>query len=137
VRGYDIAIRAGGRYSAPELELSSVPPLPGEDILLLLLTGRAPGATLTGDDGIDAAETVIVYLGKDLLSRLFEGEGSMMERVEFQTGADVTQNGGSTAQVRIRVSGRADGVGRAIYLRGERDIYERINFGARFVMRLR
>ena len=137
VRGYDIAIRAGGRYSAPELELSSVPPLPGEDILLLLLTGRAPGASLTGDDGIDAAETVIVYLGKDLLSRLFEGEGSMMERVEFQTGADVTQNGGSTAQVRIRVSGRADGVGRAIYLRGERDIYERINFGARFVMRLR
>lgn len=137
VRGYDIAIRASGRYSAPELELSSVPPLPGEDILLLLLTGRAPGAALTGDDGIDAAETVIVYLGKDLISRLFDGEGSMMERVEFQTGADVTQNGGSTAQVRIRVSGRAEGTGRAIYLRGERDIYDRINFGARFVMRLR
>ena len=137
VRGYDVAIRAGGRYSAPELELSSVPPLPGEDILMLLLTGRLPGGSLAGDEGIDAAETVIVYLGKDLLSRLFEGEGSMMERVEFQTGADVTQNGGSTAQVRIRVSGRAEGTGRAIYLRGERDIYDRINFGARFVMRLR
>jgi len=137
VRGYDLAIRASGRYSAPELELSSVPPLPGEDILMLLLTGRAPGGSLSGDEGVDAAETVIVYLGKDLLSRLFEGEGSMMERVEFQTGADVTQNGGSTAQVRIRVSGRAEGTGRAIYLRGERDIYDRINFGARFVMRLR
>jgi hypothetical protein len=137
VRGYDVQVRVAGRYSEPELELSSMPPLSSEDILLLLLTGRAPGAALAGDDAVDAAETVIVYLGKDLLSRLFEGEGSMMERVEFQTGADVTQNGGSTAQVRIRVHGKAEGEGRAIYLRGERDIYERINFGARFVMRLR
>lgn len=137
VRGFDVQVRVAGRYSEPELELSSMPPLSSEDILLLLLTGRAPGAALAGDDAVDAAETVIVYLGKDLLSRLFEGEGSMMERVEVQTGADVTQNGGSTAQVRIRVHGKAEGEGRAIYLRGERDIYERINFGVRFVMRLR
>lgn len=141
VRGYDVAVRVTGSVSEPELELSSVPPLSSEDILLLLLTGRMPGTALDRDQGADAAETVIVFLGRDLLTRLLSGEGesadALLERIELQTGADVTQTGGSTAQVRVRVAGAAQGEGRAVYLRGERDIYDRYNYGLRFVLRLR
>jgi translocation and assembly module TamB len=138
VRGYDVNVRVGGTYSEPEVEFSSTPPLPAEDILLLLLTGRPPGESLTGESGVEAAETVIVYLGKDLLSRWFDGDGtSLLERVEWQTGADVTQAGGQTAQVSIRLAGETVGEGRALYLRGEKDVYDRINYGLRFVLRLR
>jgi hypothetical protein len=35
---------------------------------------------------LQAAETVIVYLGKDLFSRMFQDDGpSVFERVEWQT----------------------------------------------------
>jgi hypothetical protein len=37
--------------------------------------------------------------------------------------------------VRFRLSGDARGAGRAIYLSGERDVYDRINMGIRFVLR--
>jgi translocation and assembly module TamB len=137
-RGYDVTVTIGGRYSEPEVEFASAPPLPAEDILVLLLTGRPPGETLTGETGVEAAETVIVYLGRDLVSRWFEGDDvSLLERVEWQTGADVTQAGGQTAQVSIRLVGEPEGEGRAIYLRGEKDVYDRINYGLRFVLRLR
>lgn len=141
VRGYDVSVRVTGAASEPELELSSVPPLSSEDILLLLLTGRMPGSALDRDQSADAAQTVIVFLGRDLLTRLLSGDGesteTLLERIELQTGADVTQTGGSTAQVRVRVAGAAQGEGRAVYLRGERDIYDRYNYGLRLVLRLR
>lgn len=137
VRGYTIVVRVEGTYDEPLVELSSSPPLPGDDILALLLTQRAPGASFDGEAGLQAAETVIVYLGKDLVSRLFGAQSGIAERVEWQIGADVTQGGASTAQLRIRVLGAAEGEGRALYLRGERDVYDRINYGVRFVLRLR
>ena len=42
VRGYDIAVHATGPSDAPEVELSSVPPLQSEDVLGLMLTGQPP-----------------------------------------------------------------------------------------------
>jgi len=137
VRGYAITAHVEGTYEEPVVELSSTPPLAGDDVLALLLTQRAPGATFEGDAGLEAAETVIVYLGKDLVSRVFGAESSVAERVEWQVGADVTQGGSSTAQLRIRVLGPSYGEGRALYVRGERDVYDRINYGLRFVLRLR
>jgi hypothetical protein len=137
--GYDVTIRVNGTYREPEVELSSAPPLPSEDILLLVIAGRPPGEGLAGESGAEAAETVFVYLGRDLLSRFFDGDegASVLERVEWQTGSDVTQAGGSTAQISIRAYGKAQGEGRVIYLRGERDVYDRINYGVRFLLRLK
>jgi hypothetical protein len=60
-----------------------------------------------------------------------------MSRIEWQTGTNVTTTGGSTVEVKLRLSGPSQGPGRALYMRGERDIYDRMNFGMRLVWRFR
>jgi hypothetical protein len=137
VLGYDITARLTGRIDALERELTSTPPLRSEDISVLLLTGRAPREVLSNDASVDAAQTVIVFLGKDLLSGWFGDAGALTERFEWRAGSDATRTGGSTAQVSVRLSGPATGPGSAMYLRGENDIYDRINYGVRWVVRFK
>ncbi len=131
--GYDIQARITGDYDDPEIELSSTPPLPNEPLLVLFLTGRLPEGS-TGDVGMQAAQTVALYLTKDLLLRWFSGgeisdEESFFERLEFRIGEDVSHSGVQTTKVNYRLSGEARGPGRVLYLTGERDIYDKINFG--------
>ncbi len=138
VLGYDVTARVSGRSDALERELSSSPPLRSEDISVLLLTGRAPRDLVGNESGIEAAQTVILFLGKDLLSSWTGDDGgSLMERLEWRAGSDATRTGGATAQVSVRLTGSASGTGSATYLRGERDIYDRINYGLRWVVRLK
>ncbi len=137
VLGYDITARLTGRTDALERELTSTPPLRSEDISVLLLTGRAPRDVLSNESSVDAAQTVILFLGKDLLSGWFGDAGELTERFEWRAGTDATRTGGSTAQVSVRLSGPATGTGSAVYLRGENDIYDRINYGVRWVVRFK
>jgi hypothetical protein len=137
VLGYDITARLTGRTDALERELTSIPPLRSEDISVLLLTGRAPRDVLSNESSVDAAQTVILFLGKDLLSGWFGDAGELTERFEWRAGTDATRTGGSTAQVSVRLSGAATGTGSAMYLRGENDIYDRINYGVRWVVRFK
>jgi len=137
VLGYDITARLSGPIDDLERELTSTPPLRSEDISVLLLTGRPPRDVLSNENGVEAAQTVIVFLGRDLLSSWIGGGSSLMERIEWRAGADATRTGGSTAQVTVRVSGPATGEGAAMYLRGEKDVYDRINYGVRWVVRMK
>ncbi len=138
VLGYDITARVSGRSDALERDLTSSPPLRSEDISVLLLTGRVPRDLVGNESGLEAAQTVILFLGKDLLSNWVGGEGeSLMERLEWRAGSDATRTGGATAQVSVRLTGTASGVGSSMYLRGERDVYDRINYGLRWVVRLK
>ncbi len=138
VLGYDVTARVSGRSDALERELTSSPPLRTEDISILLLTGRVPRDLVGNESGLEAAQTVILFLGKDLLSNWTGGDGvSLMERLEWRAGSDATRTGGATAQVSVRLTGSANGVGSAMYLRGERDVYDRINYGLRWVVRLK
>lgn len=137
VLGYDITARVSGRSDALERELTSSPPLRSEDISVLLLTGRVPRDLVGNESGVDAAQTVILFLGKDLLSSWTGGASQLTERLEWRAGTDATRTGGSTAQVSVRVAGPATGPGSATYLRGERDVYDRINYGLRWVVRLK
>ena len=138
VLGYDVTARVSGRIDALERDLSSSPPLRSEDLSVLLLTGRVPRDLVGNETGVDAAQTVILFLGQDLLSSWVGDDGpSLMERLEWRAGSDATRTGGATAQVSVRLTGSASGVGGAMYLRGERDVYDRINYGVRWVVRLK
>jgi hypothetical protein len=141
LRGYDLSLDVSGRFDDPVIVITSDPPLSNADAWQLVLTGQSPATSSASASGAEAAEAVAVFLGKDLVASWFGGDSdgaeSLMDRIEWQTGTDVTSNGGSTVQVKLRVAGPGQGPGRALYLRGERDIYDRINYGLRVVFRFR
>ncbi len=142
VRGYDVALHATGPLDDPELELNSIPPMPSEDLLVLVLTGKPPDLTWDANTGEQAAQTVAFYVGKDLLSDWFggesSGEASWLDRIEYRTGVDMTASGEETTEVMVRVAGSGRGLpGRTVWLRAENDAYDRVNYGVRFLFRLK
>jgi hypothetical protein len=142
VRGYDVAVHASGPIDDPELELNSIPPLPSEDLLVLVLTGKPPDLTWDANTGEQAAQTVAFYVGKDLLSDWFGGSGggeaSWLDRIEYRTGVDMTASGEETTEVMVRVAGTGrSAAGRTVWLRAENDAYDRVNYGVRLLFRLK
>jgi hypothetical protein len=142
MRGYDITVHVGGTSADPEVELSSVPPLTSEGILTLVLTGQPPEQGLTAEGGGEAAQSVALFVGQDLISRWFDEGGvsdegeSIFERIEYTTGTDVTKAGEETAQMSVRLTGDPTGkAGQAVFMRAEKDVYDRINFGLRWTFR--
>jgi len=139
VRGYDIDATVSGPYDNPEILLSSSPPLPDDELLLLFLTGQLPS---TEDSATDAAGAVAIFLAQDVLSRwLFgsdvDGSEDVMDRIEFTVGAEVSRTGTPTARATYYLRARPRGVGRTSYLTAERDAWDRINYGIGFVFRFR
>jgi translocation and assembly module TamB len=139
VLGYDVTVNITGSIAEPEVVLSSVPPLSNEELAVLVLTGQPPRSTLTGKGGEEAAQTVAVYLGKDVVTRWFgssdDGGESFLDRLEWRHGADVSKSGVESTEFSMRLT--PDRRDRMIYVRAEQDVYERINFGIRFLFRVR
>lgn len=138
--GYDISMQVSGPYDNPVMTLSSVPPLPDEELLLLLLAGRPP-ASAGGDAAMrQSGLAVATYLGRGLLAGLFgpgDGEDSVADRFDLLIGQGVSRTGQETIEARFRL---AEGVIRredTVYLRGERDVYDAFNAGVRIVFRFR
>jgi len=140
VRGWDVTITASGPYDEPMLELVSTPPMSSEDVLLLLLTGQPPQGARDPSQASAAPEPVAVYLGQDLLARWMtdtSGEDSgPLDKFELNYAENVTTRGSTSLQVSYRLSGDAEGAGRAIYLDAEKDPYDAVNFGLRWRFRL-
>ena len=144
--GYDIRANISGPYDTPEVQFSSTPPLSQENLFLLVVTGKLPSDP-DQTDGLATANTVALYLARDTLSRWFEDDGpvdedSMLERLDFSIGEDVSKNGTETVEVAYRLSSRADleperKNARHWYLHAERDKYEDYNYGLRLVFRFR
>lgn len=137
VAGYDVAVSLDGPYDDP-IVFSSTPPLSQAELVVLLLTGQPPADSFAANSG-RAAQTFAVYLGQDVIARWFgdeEGE-SLVERFEWQQGREMTESGGQTMQVSLRLTADEDEARRVIYLRGEKDVYDRVNFGVKFLFRLR
>ena len=108
---------------------------------MLVLAGRPPGETSGSKTGERAAQEVAVYFARDVFGGLFGGgpssEESFAERIETYQGEQVSRRGVETAEVRFRL---AEGVwleNDALYATGERDVYEKYNFGLRVVFRFR
>ena len=139
--GYDIQVQVTGPYHEPEILLSSSPPLPNDELLVLFLTGQAPEGTFS-ERGKGAAESVSLYFAEDVLQRWFFGgsgeEGaSLFDRLELEIGADVSQTGFPTARATLLLSDRPLGEKRVPFLAAERDQYDKINFGIGLRFRFR
>jgi len=143
LKGYDVDIGVTGDLDEPEVLLSSTPPLPNDELLLLVLTGQLPatGAS-SGLRDKQAAEAVVLYLARDFLTRWLSKGGdpedsSWVDRFEIVRGRDVSENGVETTEASFRVLGGEDLPGdlRTLYLVAEQDSFEDYNYGLRFVFR--
>jgi len=140
--GYDITVTVQGAYDEPAITLSSVPPLPEEELLLLVLTGRPPQSGFDRAANQRTGMAVAVFLGKDFLSRVFGSESTetdetILERFDMEVGRGVSRKGEYTVESRFRV---ADGIIEekdTVYIIGERDEFDAYNLGVRFVFRFR
>lgn len=137
LQGYDIDINVSGPYDDPRVDFSSVPPLSREDLALLVITGRPPGNGLSLATGQRAAIDVAVYIARDVAAAWLGGDEataeSFAERLEVIVGSDTTKSGADAVLVRMRLTGKLAERADALYLTGERDIYDFYNFGLRFV----
>jgi hypothetical protein len=138
-RGHDIAVSITGPYDQPVVALSSVPPLPGDQLVLLLLTGQPPADESFGGAG-SGADRFAVYVGQDLMARWLGSEGGpgqegLLDRLELEVAGDVTVSGEDSMQVSYRLTDRPREEGPITSLRAERDVYDKVNFGIQFLVR--
>jgi translocation and assembly module TamB len=140
--GYDISVIMEGPYDEPLITLTSSPPLPHEDLLMLVLTGTPPSASGRAVDKRARNLSVAVYVGRDLLDRWFRGENgssteSILDRFEAEMGRDITQQGEETLEARFRLLEGVFQEKDTLYITGERDVYDFYNAGLRIVFRFR
>jgi hypothetical protein len=138
-RGHDITISVTGPYDQPLVALSSVPPLPGDQLVLLLLTGQPPADESFGGAG-SGADRFAVYVGQDLMARWLgneagTGDDGLLDRLELEVASDVTVSGEDSMQVSYRLTDRPREEGPITSLRAERDVYDKVNFGVQFLVR--
>lgn len=139
--GYDVTVSVSGDYDQAEVDLASSPPLPPEDLLLLVLSGQPPR---TGAGLQAAGQSVALYVAKDLVRGWFSSGSfedndreSFLDRLEVVTGRDVSRSGTVTVEATYKLR---EGLARkkdALYVVLERDAFEDYGLGLRLVLRLR
>jgi len=140
--GYDITAVIDGPYDEPVITLSSIPPLPDEELLMLLLTGKPPKNSASRASGMKQGLNVAVFLGRDLISRLFVGDAdeatdSILDRFDVEVGRAITQRGEDTIHSQFRLADDVLVDGDGLYLTGERDYFDYYNGGIKLVFRFR
>ncbi|MFT5289839.1 MAG: translocation and assembly module TamB, partial [Planctomycetota bacterium] len=133
LKGYDLRANVSGDYDDPLVRLSSSPPLPNQDLLVLFLTGQLPEGS-GSQRGRGAAQSVAVYFAQDYLTRWISGteesnEESLLARIDVSIGDDITRDGALTTSVTYLMTKRVKHTGSERYLIGEKDAFDRINFG--------
>ncbi len=137
--GYGVTLEVRGHLSDPWIDARSDPPLPADELMLLVLTGEIPPR---GAGGEATARALGVYVARDLFTR-WTGSGSLDEgdgfwsRLEITSGRDVSKAGVMTLEVTYRWRGDEGPDQRTVYLVAERDSFEDFNMGVRFVLRRR
>lgn len=139
LRGYDVTLTISGRLDNPVVVFSSSPPLPADQLMLLVTTGKDPEAEGVESDQA-ALITVAKYFGIDLLTKLFGSDDidateSILDRFEFDVGRNVSRSGNETWEVRFRLTRELASDEDTLYLTGERDEFDHYNAGLRIVFR--
>ncbi|MCU0584857.1 MAG: translocation/assembly module TamB [Desulfobacterales bacterium] len=140
IYGFDINLRVEGPYDAPEIFLSSVPPLAHEELLWMLLTGEPPRQEAALSESQQAGMKVAVFVGRDFIthwleSALPESDESVLDRLDVEVGRSVSRTGQQTIEARFRLAEGFLRQGDALYLVGDKDIYDTYNMGVRLVFR--
>ncbi|HEX5050785.1 MAG TPA: translocation/assembly module TamB domain-containing protein [Planctomycetota bacterium] len=130
--GFQVSMTITGRYDQPQIQLSSVPPLPQQDLIVLLTTGQLP-STLSQRGAEGQARFVGGYLAKEVFDAYFGSDStergeSMFDRLTFETGREVSKNGTESMLVEYELAPH-------LSAQVERDAYEDYNMG--LVLRFR
>ncbi len=140
--GYDITAVVDGPYNEPEITLSSIPPLPNEELLMLLLAGQPPKSSTARSNSSRQGLNIAVFLGRDLISRLFGSDSddsfeSILDRFDVELGRGITQQGEDTINSQFRIADDVFTKNDSLYLTGERDYFDYYNGGIKLVFRFR
>jgi translocation and assembly module TamB len=138
---YDITALIEGPLDEPQVTLSSSPPLPGDQLMLMLLTGRPP-ADKNSAKNRGVPMNLAVYIGQDLLLQWFGGDSteswtSILDRFDVTVGRRVTRAGDETLEAQFRLGEDVIRDGDSIYITGERDVFDFYNAGVKFVFRFK
>jgi translocation and assembly module TamB len=138
---YDITALIEGPLDEPQVTLSSSPPLPGDELMLMLLTGRPP-ADKNSPESRGVPMNLAVYIGQDLLLQWFGGESSeswtsILDRFDVIVGRRLTRAGDETLEAQFRLGEDVIRDGDSIYITGERDVFDFYNAGVKFVFRFK
>jgi autotransporter translocation and assembly factor TamB len=139
-QGYDIRASVTGTLDEFEIALSSTPPLPSDDLYVLVFTGQPPQDRWQ-DRSTQAMQSVALFLARDQLVRWLardpDAAESLLERFEVEVGARTSLSGQPTGRVLFYLKPRSARSGRATYLSAEVDRYDRVNYSLGVVFRPR
>jgi len=140
VLDYDINVLTQGPIDEPVITLSSSPPLPNEDLLLLLLTGQPPQKETSVGAKSSGTRNVLVYISRDFLNKWLEedigsSDETILDRFDLDYGRGITRSGEQTFESTFRLTDRSGATGRVYYLTGEKDRYDAYNYGLKMVFR--
>jgi hypothetical protein len=138
IMGYDITVRVEGSLVEPVITLSSTPSLSNEDLLLLVMTGKVPSSENGSDDSANMS-MVALYLGQDLLTRLFgsnmENGESLLDRLQVDIGRSITRQGEDTIETQFRLMDGVFSPRDSLYITAEKDIWDDYNGGIRLLFK--
>jgi TamB, inner membrane protein subunit of TAM complex len=130
--GITVTMSVTGRYDRPEVQLSSVPPLPPQDLIVLLTTGQLP-ATLAAQGAAGQARFVGSYLAKEVFESYLGSDSTergagMFDRLTIEAGREVSRNGTESVLIEYELLPK-------LAVQAERDAFEDYNLG--LVLRFR
>lgn len=138
--GYEVTVAVGGTLRAPEVTLSSVPPLPDDELLLLVLAGTPPGTADAQAMKRILEANLARFVAESILERVAGRSGAvtdLAERIEVDIGRDVTRSGSATIETRFRLAGGTGSTGPVYYVTGGTDVYDTYTMGVTVVFRFR
>jgi translocation and assembly module TamB len=121
--GYDIKMEVSGPVDAPILQFSSTPPLSSEQIILMVTAGELPREERSLSTQ-QRAETLALFVGKDLLTRLGFGD-KQEQRLTIHSGEQLSDQGRPTYNVEYSLTDRWS-------LVGEYDRFNAFNAGLKW-----
>lgn len=100
--GYDLRLEVTGPADTPVIQFTSNPPLSSQQILVMVTAGQMPQGTFTLTPQ-QRAQTVALFLGRDLLSKLGLGELGQ-QRLIIHSGQDISEQGRPTYDVEYKLT---------------------------------
>ncbi len=118
---YELRMEATGPLEAPNVVLSSNPPLEAAQVLLMVTSGQSPETDAAARTGTQRLTRLGTFLGQGL----FQDLGGEPSRLEISTGARVSQQGRETYEITYQLGDRWA-------LTGEYDQFDDYNAGLKW-----
>jgi translocation and assembly module TamB len=119
--GYDLRLEIGGTAEAPQLQLSSSPPLSAENLMLMITTGKGPTEDRGSASSTQRLAAVGAYMGRDMLRSLGLGTASE-DRFTINSGEKISRQGRETYGFEFKLDPKWS-------LTGEYDEFDAYNAG--------